>query len=82
MVAHGKLARSVDDMQAGIDEDPVTGSAHCTLVPYWAGRLRKPGLHAHQISKRGGELFCELRDARVVISGRAVEFMRGQIILH
>jgi len=56
---------------AGIPEDPVTGSAHCTLVPYWAERLGKATLHARQISPRGGELFCELRGDRVVIAGGA-----------
>ena len=48
----------------GIDEDPVTGSAHCTLIPYWAGRLRRPTLRARQVSPRGGELFCEHRGER------------------
>ena len=67
--------------KAGIPEDPVTGSAHCTLVPYWAERLGKPQLHARQISERGGELVCEIRESRVVISGRAVEYLRGQIFI-
>jgi predicted PhzF superfamily epimerase YddE/YHI9 len=57
---------------AGLPEDPVTGSAHCTLVPYWAARLGKATLHAHQLSARGGELFCENKGERVTISGRAV----------
>jgi PhzF family phenazine biosynthesis protein len=56
----------------GVDEDPVTGSAHCTLAPYWAGRLGKTGLHALQLSARGGELWCELAGDRVFLSGRAV----------
>jgi PhzF family phenazine biosynthesis protein len=64
---------------AGIPEDPVTGSAHCTLVPYWAKRLGKTKLHARQISQRGGELFCELRGDRVVIAGRAALYLEGQI---
>lgn len=63
----------------GIPEDPVTGSAHCTLIPYWAERLGKDQLHARQISARGGELFCELRCERVSIAGRAVEYLRGEI---
>jgi predicted PhzF superfamily epimerase YddE/YHI9 len=63
----------------GIAEDPVTGSSHCTLVPYWAGRLGKDRLRALQVSARGGELFCELRGPRVGIAGRAAPFMEGQI---
>jgi PhzF family phenazine biosynthesis protein len=53
----------------GIDEDPVTGSAHCTLIPYWSQKLGKKKLHANQLSKRGGELFCEMKYDRVSISG-------------
>lgn len=63
----------------GIPEDPVTGSAHCTLVPYWAGRLEKSRLRARQISARGGELFCENADGRVRLGGRAVLYLRGEI---
>jgi len=63
----------------GIPEDPVTGSSHCTLIPYWAEKLSKTDLHARQISSRGGELFCRLRDDRVEIGGRAALFMRGQL---
>ncbi len=63
----------------GIDEDPVTGSVHCTLIPYWARRLRKKTLHARQVSKRGGELFCEDLGERVIIAGRAVPFLEGVI---
>lgn len=63
----------------GISEDPVTGSAHCTLIPYWAKRLRKAKLHARQISRRGGELFCELLGDRVEISGYAALFLKGEI---
>lgn len=62
---------------AGVPEDPVTGSAHCTLVPYWAGRLGKSSLHALQVSKRGGELFCEDRGPRIAIAGRAVKVIEG-----
>ena len=65
--------------KAGIDEDPVTGSAHCTLVPYWSRRLKRTKLHALQVSSRGGELFCEDRGGRVAIAGRAVEYLRGEI---
>jgi PhzF family phenazine biosynthesis protein len=64
---------------AGIPEDPVTGSAHCTLAPYWAKRLRKTKLHARQISQRGGELSCELCGDRVVIAGRAALYLEGKI---
>ena len=63
----------------GIDEDPVTGSAHCTLIPYWAEKLGKKKLHAKQLSKRGGELFCEMKNDRVIISGKAVKYLRGEI---
>lgn len=65
----------------GIDEDPVTGSAHCTLVPYWSERLEKSILHAWQVSKRGGEVFCENRGDRVNISGNAVLYLKGVINL-
>jgi PhzF family phenazine biosynthesis protein len=65
--------------KVGIDEDPVTGSAHCTLIPYWAKRLGKEKLHALQVSKRGGELFGEQAGDRVTIKGRAVEYLRGRI---
>ncbi|HVP38233.1 MAG TPA: PhzF family phenazine biosynthesis protein [Candidatus Saccharimonadales bacterium] len=66
--------------RAGIPEDPVTGSAHCTLVPYWSRRLGKTRLHARQVSPRGGELFCEDRGSRVRIAGRAVEYLKGTIV--
>jgi len=65
----------------GIDEDPVTGSAHCTLVPYWAKRLGKTSFFARQISARGGELRCELKGDRVFIAGQAVTYMQGQIFV-
>ena len=64
-----------------INEDPVTGSAHCTLIPFWAKRLGKPSLFARQISKRGGELWCEDRGERVRISGQCANFMAGTISL-
>jgi PhzF family phenazine biosynthesis protein len=63
----------------GVDEDPVTGSAHCTLVPYWANRLGKTRLHARQVSARGGELWCELAGDRVFLSGRAVRYLEGTV---
>ena len=63
--------------RAGVPEDPVTGSAHCTLIPYWAQRLGHPRLRAHQVSPRGGELFCEHRGERVGIAGRAVTYSTG-----
>jgi PhzF family phenazine biosynthesis protein len=65
----------------GVPEDPVTGSAHCTLIPYWSKRLGKQKLHAYQVSARGGELWCEDRGARVTISGKAVRFFEGAIFL-
>ena len=65
----------------GIDEDPVTGSTHTTLTPYWAGKLNKNLLRARQVSKRGGELVCEIKGDRVDISGQAVTYLTGQIIL-
>ena len=64
---------------AGVPEDPVTGSSHCTLVPYWAERLGKTALVARQLSARGGELRCQLRGDRVRIAGRVVEYLRGEI---
>ena len=66
---------------AGIPEDPVTGSAHCTLIPYWADRLGKDRLHAFQLSKRGGELFSEYAGNRVKISGHAVLYAKGELHL-
>ena len=65
----------------GVPEDPVTGSAHCTLIPYWAEKLQKNKLHARQISQRGGELFCELRGERVEMAGRGALYMVGEIRL-
>jgi PhzF family phenazine biosynthesis protein len=63
----------------GINEDPVTGSAHCTLIPYWAGRLGKTELRAQQISRRVGDLYCEHRGDRVTIAGKAAFYMQGTI---
>lgn len=64
---------------AGISEDPVTGSAHTTLVPYWASKLGKTTLLAHQVSKRGGQLFCELKGGRVFMGGHGVSYLEGTI---
>ena len=61
----------------GMPEDPVTGSAHCALAPYWAKRLGKSQLHARQLSERGGELWCEMAGNRVILKGAAVLAMRG-----
>lgn len=63
----------------GIPEDPVTGAIHCSLIPYWAGKLGKNELFARQVSARGGELFCELAGDRVKIGGNAVLYLKGEI---
>ena len=63
----------------GLNEDSVTGSAHCTLTPYWAARLGKTELHARQVSKRGGELWCALAGDRVKIAGHVAPYMAGAI---
>lgn len=65
--------------EVGVPEDPVTGSAHCTLIPYWAEKLGKNELYARQVSSRGGELFCSLQGDRVKIGGDAVLYMKGEI---
>lgn len=65
----------------GVPEDPVTGSAHATLVPFWAERLGKAKLRALQVSARGGELFCEAKGDRVAIAGRAVKVVEGTFFL-
>lgn len=66
---------------AGINEDPVTGSAHCNLIPYWANRLGKENMHAFQVSTRRGELWCQLKGDRVLMSGRAVTYLKGEIFI-
>jgi predicted PhzF superfamily epimerase YddE/YHI9 len=84
VTAPGKQADFVSRFFApgkGVPEDPVTGRAHCTLIPYWSKRLGKKKLHALQVSPRGGELWCEDRGDRVIISGRAVRFLEGTICL-
>jgi PhzF family phenazine biosynthesis protein len=63
----------------GIDEDPATGSVHCTLAPYWTGRLGKRRLHARQLSPRGGELCCEVAGDRVKIAGKARLYLQGTL---
>jgi PhzF family phenazine biosynthesis protein len=64
----------------GIPEDPVTGSSHSSLIPFWAEKLNKPELHARQLSQRQGELWCELlENDRVLIAGEAVFYMKGEI---
>ena len=65
----------------GIHEDPVTGSAHCILAPYWAKKLDKAILKARQLSKRGGQLTCEMNGNRVLLKGRAVTYMTGEITI-
>ncbi len=65
--------------EVGVWEDPVTGSAHCTLIPYWAERLGKNELFARQLSARGGELYCTMSGDRVKIAGEAVLYMKGEI---
>lgn len=65
----------------GIPEDPVTGSTHCSLAPYWAQQLGKNKLHARQLSQRGGELWCEVEDTRVILKGNAVLTLRGELLL-
>ncbi|MBI3221461.1 MAG: PhzF family phenazine biosynthesis protein [Bacteroidetes bacterium] len=67
--------------QSGVDEDPVTGSAHTTLTPYWAGVLNKNEFTARQLSARGGELTCRLKGTRVEISGEAQLFLKGTIFI-
>jgi predicted PhzF superfamily epimerase YddE/YHI9 len=64
-----------------VDEDPVTGSAHCELAPYWSKKLTKNNLKAKQLSLRTGEVECQLMGNRVLLSGRVVDYMRGKISL-
>ena len=63
----------------GINEDPVTGSAHCTLAPFWAERLGKDSMRAFQASPRGGEVLCQVRGDRVELSGYGVKYLEGTI---
>ena len=64
---------------AGVNEDPVTGSAHTTLIPYWSKKLGKTSMHAEQLSERGGVLYCEDKNDRVLIGGNAIEYLKGEI---
>jgi predicted PhzF superfamily epimerase YddE/YHI9 len=63
----------------GINEDPVTGSTHCSLTPYWAGVLGKSALHALQVSRRGGELWCEVAGDRIIVTGKGALYLEGMI---
>lgn len=65
----------------GVAEDPVTGSTHCSLAPYWAQRLGKTRLHARQVSERGGELWCDVQGERVILKGNAVLTLRGELLI-
>jgi PhzF family phenazine biosynthesis protein len=65
----------------GIPEDPVTGSTHCSLAPYWAQRLGKRSLHARQVSERGGEMWCQVKGDRVILKGNAVLTLRGELLI-
>lgn len=65
----------------GVPEDAASGSVHCVLAPYWAMRLGRTKLSSHQVSKRGGELACQLKGDRVLVSGRCADFMHGTITL-
>jgi len=67
---------------AGINEDPVTGSAHCVLAPYWANKLSRNELRAFQCSERGGELRLSVQGDRTVLQGRAVTMLKGQLLAH
>jgi len=67
--------------QSGVPEDPVTGSAHTSLIPYWSKKLAKTHLRARQISRRGGELACRDLGQRVEIGGQAVTYLAGEIVL-
>ena len=83
--AKGKEADFVSRMFApndGINEDPVTGSSHTVLVPYWSEKLGKKNFRALQVSKRGGELFCENLGERVKISGKAALYLEGTVFLN
>ena len=82
ITAKGDTADFVSRMFApriGIDEDPVTGAIHCSLIPYWSKELGKDKLFARQLSARGGELFCEMAGDRVRIGGNATLYLKGEI---
>ena len=65
---------------AGVDEDPVTGSAHSQLIPFWRYKLGKEKMTARQLSSRGGEIFCEQKGERVIMGGECVFYMKGEIV--
>ncbi len=65
----------------GIPEDPVTGGAHCELIPYWANRLKKRDMLASQLSKRGGQLYCSYLGDRVIMGGKAITYLEGEILI-
>ena len=65
----------------GINEDPVCGSAHCHIVPYWAEKLDKKDIYAIQASERGGSLYCSIKGDRVELAGKAVLFAEGRLYL-
>ena len=89
LIDHGVIATAAGDQvdfvsrffapAIGIDEDPVTGAAHCVLTPYWSGKLQKRRLQARQISSRVGHIVCEARGDRVLLSGQARFFLDGTI---
>jgi predicted PhzF superfamily epimerase YddE/YHI9 len=85
VTAKGDEATGVDFVsrffapEVGVFEDPVTGSSHCNLIPYWAEKLGKTELFARQISARGGDLYCELAGDRVKIGGNATLYLKGEI---
>lgn len=66
---------------SGVDEDPVTGSAHCTLAPYWSDRLARNPLYARQVSRRGGDVFCTVQGNRVLLAGHCALYMTGELAL-
>lgn len=66
---------------AGIDEDPVTGSAHSQLIPFWNYKLSKEKMIAKQLSKRGGDIYCEQKGERVIMGGQCVFYMKGEIVI-
>ena len=63
----------------GIPEDPVTGSSHCELIPYWSNKINKKDMIAFQVSERGGKIYCKYNGNRVLIGGEAITFLRGVI---
>ena len=75
------VSRFFGNASTGIDEDPVTGSAHCILTPYWSAQLNKKELSAFQCSERGGELHCTLNDDRVQVSGQSMIYAQGHITI-